>query len=260
MGEDITNIHLHDDQTAGEEEEALSLCDLPLDSDVNNNNPENDELQKILPAQSRRLSSESAPEFFEFLSDLSYDMCPADDIIFCGKLIPLRDERVSFQTRKHYRFEEKRKSHVLLKRSESLSDLRSNSIPPSDSTTNTTLLKNSRSLDDQKLHRRDMERNPSTRSVEKSKVSSKKAVKRRWYVFMFGMVKFPPEMELKDMKSRQFRRNPSVMFPSVEDGGKKLAGNRSSGKGSSWSLLKALSCRDYTSVAVTTSFWMPQTQ
>ena len=260
MGEDITtNIHLHDDQLAEEAEEALSLCDLPLDLDANNN-PGNDHLQKILHAQSRRSSSEADPEFFEFLSDLSLDMCPADDIIFCGKLIPSKQQPLSFQTREDYLLGGKSKNHVLRKRSESLSELRSSLLTRSDSTKNsTTLLRNSRSLDYQKLHRSNMERNPSTRSVEKSEVSPIKAVKPRWYIFMFGMVKFPPEMELKDIKSRQFRRSSSVMFPMVEDGSKRFSGNRSSGKGFSWSLLKALSCRDHTSVAVTTSFWMLQT-
>ncbi|XP_022754190.1 uncharacterized protein LOC111302633 [Durio zibethinus] len=271
MGDDKTNIHLHDDQgeeteenihlhddQSEETEEALSLCDLPLDFDTNSN-PENDDLQKILPAQSRRSSSEPAPEFFEFLTDFSSDTCPADDIMFSGKLIPLKEQHVSYQTPRDYLFEDKSKTHVLLKRSESLSELRSNYMHRSDSTKNTTLLRNSRSLDSQKLHRYEMERNPSTRSVGKSKVSPKKAVKPRWYVFMFGTVKFPPVMELNDIKSRQFRRSPSVMFPTLEDGGKKFTGIRSTGK-SSWSLLKVLSCRDHTSVAVTTSFWMPQSQ
>ena len=257
MGEYITtNIHLHDEQLAEEAEETLSLCDLPLDLDTNNN-PGNDHLEKILHAQSRRSSSEAAPEFFEFLSDLSSDMCPADEIFFCGKLIPLKQKPLSFQTRGDYRFGEKSKNHVLRKRSESLSELRSSSIIRSGSNKNsTTFLRNSRSLDSQKIHRSDMERNPSTRSVEKPEVSPKKAVKRRWNVFRFGMVKFPQEMELKDIKSRQFRRIPSVMFPTVEeeDCSKKFSGNQSSGKGSSWSLLKALSCKDHTSVAVTSSF------
>ncbi|XP_022728791.1 uncharacterized protein LOC111284374 [Durio zibethinus] len=254
MGEEITsNIHLHDDQVE-EPEEALSLCDLPLDlTDTINGNPENDHLEKILSAQSRRSSSTAAPEFFEFLNDISSDMCAADDIIFCGKLFPSREQPISFQT-----WEEKRKSNVLRKRSESLSELCSSSITRSNSTKNTTLLRSSRSLDYQKLHRYDMERNPSVRRVERhDQVSPKKLVKPRWYVFMFGMVKFPPEMELKDIKSRQSHRSPSIMFPTVEDGGKKLAGNRSSNKCSSWSLLKALSCRDHTSVDVTASFWMP---
>ncbi|XVF34218.1 hypothetical protein REPUB_Repub18cG0040200 [Reevesia pubescens] len=256
MGEKITNIHLHGDQ-AEEVEEALSLCDLPLDLDTNNN-PENYDHMEKTPGQSRRSSSEAAPEFFEFLSDLSSNMCPADDIIFCGKLIPLKERPISFQTKNDYLFEEKRKSHVLRKRSESLSELRSSSITRSNSTKDATVLRNSRSLDYQKLHRYKMERYPSTKSVGKSEVSPKKVIKPRWYVFMFGMIKFPPEMELKDIKNRQFRRTPSVMFPTVEDGSKKFAGNRSSGKGSSWSLLKALSCKDHTSVAVTTSLSMPQ--
>ncbi|XP_022754011.1 uncharacterized protein LOC111302354 [Durio zibethinus] len=250
MGEDITtNIHLHDDQFAEEaEEEALSLCDLPLDLDTNNS-PGNDHLQKILYAQSRRSSSEDASdELFEFRSDLSSDMCPADGIIFCGKLIPLKQQPLSFRTREDYPLGEKSKNLVLRKRSESLSELRSSFK------NSTTLLRNSRSLDYQKLYSSDMEMNPSTRSVEKPEISPKKEVKPRWYVFMFGMVKFPLEMELKDIKSRQFRRSPSVMFPTVEDGGKKFVGNRNSDKGFSWSLLKVLSCRGHTSVAVTSSF------
>ncbi|XVE98760.1 hypothetical protein REPUB_Repub03eG0136600 [Reevesia pubescens] len=257
MGENSTNkIHLHDDQVE-EVQETLSLSNFPLDLD-SNSNPENDQMEKM-SGQSRNSSSEAAPEFFEFLSDLSSDMCPADDIIFCGKLIPLKQQPVSFQTQKdHFPFEEKKKIHVLRKRSESLSELRSCSIARSNSTKANTLLRNSRSLDYQKLHHYYMERNPSTRSVGKTEVSPKKAVKPRWYVFMFGMIKVPTEMDLKDIKSRQFRRNQTVMFSTEEEGAKKFGGNRSSGKGSSWSLLKALSCRDHTSIAVTTSFWTPQ--
>lgn len=254
--EDITsNNHLHDDQSAEEAEEALSLCDLPLDLDANDK-LDNDQLQKPMHAQCPRPSSDAAPEFFEFLSDLSSDMCPADDIIFCGKLIPLKQLPLSLQTRVDY------KNHVLPKRSESVSELHSSSITRSGSIKKiTTLLRNSRSLDYQKVHRSNMGRNPLTRSVEKPEVSFKKEVKPRWYVFMFGMVKFPLEMELKDIKSRQFRRSsPSVMFPSAEDGCKKLADNRSSDKCFSWRLLKALSCRNRTSVAVTSSLWIPQPQ
>ncbi|KAK8697580.1 hypothetical protein V6N13_113721 [Hibiscus sabdariffa] len=254
MGENIAPQN-HAEEAAAEE--AFSLGDFLLDSDAKNN-PENDHSDSVkVPGLglSRRSSSEAAPEFFEFLSDLSYDMCPADDIIFCGKLIPLNEQPIPFQTSKDYSFEQDRKNHVLHKRSESFSEL----LTRSDSTKEyTKRLRNSRSLDYKKLRRYDMERNPSTRSTKKPEASAIKVNKRRWYVFMLGTVKFPPEMELKDIKSRQFRRNPSVMFPTVEDYGKRHSGNRSSGKGSSWSLLKALSCRDHSSVAVATSLWMPQ--
>ncbi|KAE8691000.1 NBS resistance-like protein [Hibiscus syriacus] len=243
MGENIAHLHQNHADEEEEEEEAFSLRDFPLDSDAKN-----------IPGLTRRSSSASAPEFFEFLSDLTYDMCPADDIIFCGKLIPLNQQQ-------HIPFEEKKiKNNVLRKRSESFSELRSESINRSDSTKDYAYkcLRNSRSLDYKKLRRHDMERNLSKRSARKSDISAMKVNKRRWYVFMLGMVKFPPEMELKDIKSRQFRRNPSVMFPTVEDNGKKVSGDRSSVKGSSWSLLKALSCRDHSSVAVATSLWMPR--
>ncbi|XVF70019.1 hypothetical protein PTKIN_Ptkin11bG0127900 [Pterospermum kingtungense] len=264
MGEEITSTTAsvpYDDQSGEEveEEKALSLCDLPIDLDANNNSPGSDHMEKTLLGRSRRSSSEA--EFFEFLSDVRSDMCPADDIIFCGKLIPLKQQPLPFQTQQGY---QKSQNHVIRKRSESLSELRSSSITRSNSPKNsstTTLLRNSRSLDYQKLYRSDMERNLWTRSVEKPEFSPKRAVKRRWYVFMFGMVKFPQEMELKDIKSRQFRRSPSAMFPTLEeeDGGNKFAGNRSSGKGtcSSWNLLKALSCKDHASVAITSSFEMP---
>ncbi|KAK8655156.1 hypothetical protein V6N13_107746 [Hibiscus sabdariffa] len=254
MGENIAHQNHAEEAAAAAAAAAaaFSLGDFLLDSDAKNK-PENDHSDSVkVPGLglSRRSSSEAASEFFEFLSDLSYDMCPADDIIFCGKLIPLN------QTPKDYSFEQDRKNYVLRKRSESFSEL----LTRSDSTKEyTKRLRNSRSLDYKKLRRYDMERNPSTRSTKKPEASAIKVHKRRWYVFMLGTVKFPPEMELKDIKSRQFRRNPSVMFPmAVEDYGKRLSGNRSSGKGSSWSLLKALSCRDHSSVAVATSLWMPQ--
>ncbi|KAK8635400.1 hypothetical protein V6N13_004138 [Hibiscus sabdariffa] len=221
MGGDISNNIqlLHEDKSV--EEEVLPLCDLPLDSDTKTD-PEPE--------------PEPAFEFFPFRSNENgFFMCPADDIISGGKLVPLGEKT-------------RRKDHVLRKRSESLSELRSSS-----STGNgTALLRISRSLDSQKQK----ERVSPTKSSGQPDVSPKKAVKRpRWYVFMFGSVKFPPEMELQDIKSRQLRRNPSVMF---SDDGKKVADNHRSSDKSSWSLLKALSCRGYTSVAVTSSFYFPQ--
>ncbi|GMJ01478.1 hypothetical protein like AT4G30230 [Hibiscus trionum] len=245
MGGHITNNIqvIHEDQPVEEdEEEALSLCDLPLDLDAGTN-PRNDPLQSLNHTRTRKSTPEAAFEFFEFHNDENgSDMCPADDIISGGILIPFAEKS-------------SRKYHVLRKRSESLSELRC-----STSTKNSTaLLRISRSLDSQKkrIHRLDTkERVSSTKSSGQSEVSPKKVVKQRWYVFMFGSVKFPPEMELQDIKSRQFRLNQSVMFS--DDGKKVTDNNRSSDKSSSWSLLKALSCRDYTSVAVTSSFYLPR--
>ncbi|KAE8673571.1 NBS resistance-like protein [Hibiscus syriacus] len=239
MGEHIADDIqvLHEDQLVEEEEEeeeaeALSLCDFPLDLETKIN-PRNEQWHSPNHIRARPESS------FEFRNDeKGSDMCPADDIIAGGKLVP---------------FGGKTTHHILRKRSESLSDLRSSG---NSSTKNSAaLLRISRSLDSQKqnLRRSDTKE----KSFDQSEVSPKKVVKPKWYVLVFGSVKFPPEMELNDIKSRQFRRNPSVMF---SDDGKKAADNDKWGsdKSSSWGLLKALSCRDYTSIAVTSSFYLPQ--
>ncbi|KDP36399.1 hypothetical protein JCGZ_08668 [Jatropha curcas] len=235
-----------------EEEEALSLCDLPLEEEDDEND---DKGSSNITSHANRRSSSEPPEFFEFFSNVSSDnMCSADDIIFCGKLIPFKDFKThnnSPQDKIHLSFR---------RRSESLSGLH-NSVARSNSINTTKLMmRNSRSLDYRKLwfsktsseSDNSFDRNSSTRSIGKGDGVVKKMVKPRWYVLMFGVVKPPTEMELKDIKSRQIRRN--MMFPpSVAETVKKPPINKCSSK-----LLKVLSCRDNTSVAVTTSFYMPR--
>ena len=114
-------------------------------------------------------------------------------------------------------------------------------------------MRSSRSLDYRRLRR-----NPSSAVTPAAEVERNSSVKKpmrppRWFLLFFGIVRVPSEMELSDIKNRQFRRNPSAtMFPAA-DGGSGVAVNRSSGK-VSWKILKALSCKDYNSVAVTTPF------
>ncbi|KAJ4709323.1 3-oxoacyl-[acyl-carrier-protein] synthase 3 protein 3 [Melia azedarach] len=239
-----------------EADEALSLCDLPLHEN-------NGDSFEEMTSQARRSSTERHDQFFEFLSDLSSEMCPAEDIIFCGKLVPFKEQPSSPKQRSRIILAKEDKTPgALRRRSESLSELETYSTH-SNSTKNYKLLRTSRSLDYQKLRRfcssksspeTDMERSSSVRSVGKS--DKKPVVKPRWYFPMFGMLKFPPEMDLRDIKSRQIRRSSSVMFPSVDAGGN-FTVNRSSGKGStssssSWRFIKALSCKDHASVAATT--------
>lgn len=64
----------------------------------------------------------------------------------------------------------------------------------------------------------------------------------------FGAVKPPAEMELRDMRSRQLRRNPATLFAPPAP----APADRGGWKGS-WKLIKALSCKDPASVAVATS-------
>ncbi|XP_027368765.1 uncharacterized protein LOC113874750 [Abrus precatorius] len=232
-----------------DEEEALSLCDLPLNRNSRTPSLDDTSFKKILRPDGSEI-------FNGFSSSSSSDMCPADDIIFCGKLVPFKVE----QPLKNLIVEES-KSSTRRRRSESLSSVtRSNSVSTCTSSRR-VMMRNSKSLDYSRLREPsapEVDRNSSSRSVgASSEAAAKKAMKPRWYSLMFGTMKVPPEMELSDMKNRQVRRNPSTtLFPGTDSGGKMVV-NRSSGK-VSWRILKALSCKDHSSVAVTTSFALPQ--
>ncbi|GKV47041.1 hypothetical protein SLEP1_g53980 [Rubroshorea leprosula] len=258
MGENIDHLRNLEE----EKEEVLSLCDFPID------NEEYDEKVVGKMEKQSRLSPETT-EFFSFFNiDFGIDMCPADDIIFCGKLVPIKHQHVSDQGQKgtNSSNDDTKPLFGFRKRSESLSELRSATMTRSDSL-KTRILRYCRSLDYQKPHRMSssnssssrnpsMERNSSGRSLGKSN-AKKLTVKPRWYVLMFGMVKFPPEMDLKDIKNRLLRRSPSIMFPRVDDA-KKLPPNRSSSGQAAWRFVKALSCTDPTKVDVTSSYCMPR--
>ncbi|KAM6552753.1 hypothetical protein CsatB_013515 [Cannabis sativa] len=262
--------NLHEDESEPEEpdDEALSLSELPL---TNNSNQESS-----FKTLTRRSSSEP-PEFFEFFSDVNSgeNMSSAEDIIFCGRLIPFKeqcseshnnnDNMMSLKNGINFPEDFLKKQTGFRRRSESLSDLQSSSVSRSNST-KAMAMRNSRSLDYQKLRRSpnysmvspapiDIDRNSSVKSSGKSESPPKKPFRPRWSSFlMFGMARFPAEMELSDIKSRQVRRNPSTLFPTMDSGSGNLPVSRNSGSGkTSWKLLKALSCKDHASVAVTTS-------
>ncbi|KAG4907170.1 hypothetical protein AAZX31_20G075100 [Glycine max] len=260
MEEEQTHIMKDSDDMESQEEEeeereeALSLCDLPLNR--NSRTPSLDDMsfKKILRPSS--LPDHAGEIFNGFSSSSSSDMCPADDIIFCGKLVPFKAE----QPLKNLIAAEEEKSPARRRRSESLSSVtRSNSVSTFTGSRH-LMMRNSKSLDYSRLRESaapEVDRNSSSRSVVPPEAAVKKATKPRWYSLMFGTMKIPPEMELSDMKNRQVRRNPSsTMFLTADSGGK-MAVNRSHGK-VSWRILKALSCKDHSSVAVTTSFPLPQ--
>ncbi|CAA0396998.1 hypothetical protein AtNW77_Chr4g0308441 [Arabidopsis thaliana] len=233
-----------------EKEDALSLRDLPLKA--KNPNPTTTEDHK-----------EPSTELFEFLTSSSYDVAPAENIIFGGKLIPLNYQNALFSPPEHI-------SRRIRSRSESLSAIQGHKLNRPGSCTvarrdNAGPMRASRSLDYRKLSRglttvhSPPENSSPTKNTGKPETTSSgsvKSVRPRWYVIMFGMVKFPPEIELKDIKSRQIRRNiPPVMFPSPAN--RRARGSRSPSPSPSWRFLNALSCKKPTSVAATAPFWVP---
>lgn len=231
---------------AEEVEDVLSLSELPLDSN---------DFEEMTRSQPEPPYDD---QVFEFVSvdHPSFEMSPAEDIIFCGnKLTPsssssFDDSPKHQQTKIASNIHERKKQH---RRSESLSEFGSYATRCSQNR-EVLMMRTSRSLDDQKMGR-----------FSNSKASTDSADKRpagkpspRWYFPMFGISKFPPQMDLRDIKSRQVRRaTASVML----DAQRNFPDNRSSSKGSSssssssssWKFIKALSCKDHANVAVTLS-------
>ncbi|EYU42406.1 hypothetical protein ABFS82_10G136500 [Erythranthe guttata] len=224
-----------------EEEEALSLCDLPLNSDE----PKTD-------IHHRRRSSSQLPDFFEFFNDpISSDetnMSHAEDIISGGKLVPFYRQSPPLipddQTLKSLSAGDEYNSANFSRRyCDSLPEMnptRSNTHS-ADAAAATELTRSSRSLDWRKLRRNSsLVMKSEASDVHRSLSSGSRPS--RWYSLMFGPVMFSPEMDLRDMKSRQVRRKVAV------DGGGKSPVNRRSSWGND--LLSVLSCKNHASVAV----------
>ncbi|KAL2455800.1 hypothetical protein Adt_47095 [Abeliophyllum distichum] len=215
---DTANIQ-DQENTAEDSDEALSLCDFPINTD------ENDQIIKDLSKNHDFQSSSS--NFFEFFRDSSSEMSHAEEIIFCGKLFPYKVQPVTVldDIQKHPLLESKGFHRRRCQSLDELKIMRSNG-------TNTGLLRSRRSLGFRAPFR---------------------ALKPRWYIFMFGHVKFPPEMDLQDKKHRQVRRNTGSIFMLNDAGGKDPVSR--SDRRNTWvyDLLRVLTCKNYANVAVKAS-------
>lgn len=264
MGDNFNFQDHNEGEEVEEAEKALSLPELPLDDPpIPGETPPN----YFSDHRSRRCSPQPQ-DIFEFFRDgfcSDHVMCSADDVIICGKLVPFKGPHgppslgptgyplAEASPEEERTVPSKASSLGLRSRSESSSNSHSNKAK---------LRRNSRSMDYQKLRRfsSSISYSPETlvntsSSIKTSRkwadVLARKPTRPRWSMFMFGTVKFPAEMELEDMKTRQLRRNPTSLFVPTERtasaSSEKLSMSRSKG---SWRFIKALSCKDHTNVAV----------
>ncbi|KAK6136972.1 hypothetical protein DH2020_029283 [Rehmannia glutinosa] len=221
-----------------DEEEALSFCDFPL----NPNEP---------AEKNNSYSKTQSSDLFEFFfNDLkSKNIANAEDIISCGKLVPYKqqplppddDDLVHDQILKSISgdYDAINSSRRSCESLPELNPTRSNSSSRLTSLDSRKLRRNYSSMVVVKSQNSDIERSSSKGSTKSEGI---KVLKPRWYALIFGnLVKFPPEIDLRDMKKRQIRRNTGSMFPA----------NRRSSWGHD--LLRVLSCKNHASVTVTAS-------
>lgn len=207
-----------------EAEETLSLCDLPIYSDASNWDDYSKEDQSLS-------SSDNNDEFFEFFSEeLTASTCSTTtiqnkNIIFCGKLIPYKELPEKSQNQETNNVNTKQnhtKKGFFRWKSLSFNKTRSSSK-------GLKVYETSKSCDF---------------SVGKVTMLAS-PTKSRWYLYMFGMTRFPTEMELRDIKTRQNRiKSPSMMFRSVECDDMVKGNEDESRRGNGmWRLLRILGCR-----------------
>ncbi|KAJ6892366.1 hypothetical protein NC651_025539 [Populus alba x Populus x berolinensis] len=195
-----SELHDFDDEA-----ETLSLCDLPL---YNRANSDWDDFSK----EDQNLETSFDQDFFEFFSeDFAASACPSDNIIFCGKLIPYRGETVEEKaenlTGSTKKAKDSKKSFRFPWKSSSFNKPRSTTTPP---------------------------KQPQEKSDKALQVPLSE--NHGWYFSAFGVGRFPMEMELSDIKTRQIKKSPSKMFQS-EKGIEMSSKKRGMGL---WSLLRVL--------------------
>nr|XP_043629506.1 uncharacterized protein LOC122600804 [Erigeron canadensis] len=257
MGDKNTNINKNkDDQETTEVLDTLSLTDFPITQLDDNVSTIYDEHQPNPP------SSSATEDFFEFfqgdLSDFSEEsmMSHAEDIIFCGKLVPINEQRQHTKPKRQSDKHHQRDQQV------PIGCRRSRSEPKSQAKriTTSSLVRNSHSLDYKKLNRNSSISSEPTSEIRRDG-SSKKSSSTRWYVLLFGLVKVPPqEMELRDIKNRQVRRIASKpVLVSPESSYAIPVSRNVDNRKCSWKVLGFLSCKSSSSAAVTTPLrYMPK--
>lgn len=200
-------------------EETLSLCDLPMYSHEGEK-----EYSAASQGSNSLWTSDHDQDGFEFFSE-ELNSFPPENIIFCGKLItskkpisenPIQVENKQQGSRKwrfrrlfRWKFNSSKKS-------------------PGVKSKKQHILQNRYGVPYKKV----------------SVLTSSSSGKSRWYLFLFGITRFPTEMELRDLKNRQSRRHrrePSPAMFQLKHRDEKTNVRRNSCRGL-WGLIKALSC------------------
>ncbi|KAM0014155.1 hypothetical protein Hdeb2414_s0014g00428111 [Helianthus debilis subsp. tardiflorus] len=216
-----------DDQEAME---TLSLKDFPVSPDH----------------QNPPTSSPADNDVFEFskggLSDDSEEnmMSNAEDIIFCGKLVPINQQI--------HRKRPSQQRSCRRSRSESRSDVKNVTVSP-------LAARNSRSVDYKKLRRyssmsSDPPAEPScTGSAAGYGKNSGSSLRN---VILYGLVNVPqPEMNVRDLKNRRVRLNTSKARSDLSETVDEFrVGRKVDNRKCSWRVLELLSCKS-SSAAVT---------
>ncbi|CAJ2629658.1 unnamed protein product [Trifolium pratense] len=219
------NTMLQDQYYDNDDDETLSLSDLPNStiSPLWNDFSKEDGKNSI---DNYNNDDDDDDNLFEFFSEEFNTSTIHDNIIFCGKLIPFKD---------HQHVPQNQKTSVLVPKT----SLSSKSLKSS--------LK-IKGKDDQEVKG---SLNVKSFACDYTTMGGKVSLvrcptKSRWFMFLFGLSSnsrsSSKEMQLSDIRNRQSRREPAMMFSAVPENGKEVVKSKKNGncKGM-WKLLNSMS-------------------
>ncbi|XP_045792857.1 uncharacterized protein LOC123887684 [Trifolium pratense] len=207
------------DQYDDDDDETLSLSDLP-------NSTISPQWNDFSKESNHNGDDDDDDNLFEFFSEEFNTSTTHDNIIFCGKLIPFKD---------HQHVPHNQKTSVLVPKTR----LSSKSLKSRDDV---------KGKEDQEVKGSlNVKSFPCDYTTMGGKVSLVRSpTKSRWFLFLFGLSlnsrSSSKEMQLSDIRNRQSRREPMMMFPAAPGNGKEVAKSKKNGnyKGM-WKMLKSVS-------------------
>lgn len=238
MEQNFNPMIMHD---SDEEDETLSLCDLPIYGE-----PDNYSLEDQNSSSSS--SDGQLVDHFEFFTEewitttTSYN--PADNILFCGKLIPYKqnvDNSLKVKSNK----QRKRTKHGVLKWNLKSKTSKSKGRKGKCINKNASSIPYSSSFNSLHSSKQCISRHGSCgnkNDILGQRITIlKSTTKSKWFLFFFGMARVPTEMEMREVRKRQNKKSRSLR--SSGGGGKKSG--KSNRKGWWWKLIRALACSGY---------------
>ncbi|XP_026460825.1 uncharacterized protein LOC113362014 [Papaver somniferum] len=266
-------VSFHDNYD--DDDEALSLCvnnqQFSLSDSPDKDRNENDDVLRINTTTTANAFDE---ELFEFFSDFNSGMKAAEDIIYCGKLLPYsspESENQSNQPRRLYELEleEKRLIEADFNKKCLYPHRKCSSLNELQKSQPKRALHKNYSSDYQKLQRTSDSKNTSAATTSrawkqentiydgnkcfrKNVLSCTPSLSSKKQVALFGVMKAPAEMELTDIRYRQNKRNLLASWTTVHPG-EKTNYAKNNGRKNSWSVLGALGCKGQANAVVTTS-------
>ncbi|KAL3520700.1 hypothetical protein ACH5RR_018849 [Cinchona calisaya] len=216
--------YLTEEEDQEAEEDTLSFCNLTMQ----------EEYYKDSSLQQSPRNSSSAQDGFDFFNnETNPEFFSTPDIIFCGKLLSMHEEEDDYLN------EYQKRDYLTMVRSHSFR--RPDQYPFFDNERDLSPAKISSgsgrfssNISNSHAHA------DSTYHVQKVNITSltSMSAKSRRRMFMFGPVKFKPEMELSAIKERQGRRRLPMSTP-VVDGGEAVASGGGKRSGRNWNIVRS---------------------